>query len=195
MNCRFCEQHDLPGVIELEKIANSRPDPDFGTPVVNPWALDEASLMEVVRQKNGGHGSGDTLYPSRVAVVEDEIYLDEDSSEVVVVGAFAYELANASYQLCWQAVHPDADASEVVVEIFSFLKKKADRSKTRKEVVVYLRDRDEADLRRLMTAWLSCGFSKPTLCRGLYEEDGHDGWRLSWMSEVYEPGEPEEASA
>lgn len=122
---------------------------------VSPWAIGEE---ELARLRSGTSTWG--------RVVEDGAYF---------MGAFLFDVLDDGYTVIWSTFYPE-NADDVVEAMATYLKRKANATQ-RKKVRVYLRDSDEAGLRKIVPAWHSQGFKSRLLRRHFGDMDG---WEMYW---------------
>ncbi len=93
---------------------------------------------------------------------------------------FCYELQEDGYELLFSILHPEAPWEDCLQLIYLYLIGKANKSTTRRKVVLYLRDYDN-NLPRLLTFWKSRGFATHLIPN--YFDGKMDAWQLTWEAE------------
>lgn len=183
---REMEKLDMPEVLAIERLFCRyaiEDDPDFDEVVLqNPWAMNEAGLMELVRQRKDVARGTQSTY---VLVVElpkkrypaSKGYLGEP--DATVVGAMAYTKEKDGWDVVWFTLHPMYMLPSLR-NLISYLKAKADCSEDRKKVTVTLIDREEAHFTDLGQALLQEGFALKLLPD--HFEGKIDGFQGTWIS-------------
>lgn len=148
---------DIEAILEADSLLHTYYDEDFDMVMVPEWALTEDQLMEYVRQIDSETTSDTRTYT--VECVEEEKGENDEVVEIPwICGGFSYELQDDLYGLLFCSVNPNANVDDVVRAIADFLKGKAQKSGTRKEVRLWLRDCEEVPLDLMLPAWQKAGF-------------------------------------
>jgi hypothetical protein len=180
---RYIEEADLESLMEGERASNSirMSDPEFGElSLLNPWALTADDVLKVLRQRACEQAG---TYDTRAWVAEVKLEATEPDGEARkvpwVCGGFAYEVQENLFEVLFVSIHPAAPLPEIFGAMLAHLKRRAERSEKRKQVVLYLRDRDEAGLRTLLPLVVAEGFAVK-LAPDHFGD--HDGWRCVWRA-------------
>lgn len=175
---RFIQEPDVRQLLQVEKAANATTfdDPDFGTVQwYHHWTVDVCELMKLIRQRRAvDTGTHDT----RTIVVErSKTESLGDGVEAVVpwlCGGFTYEIHDDGFKVLFISVHPEAKG--LYGEILDWMKERAKRSPKRKNITIFLRDKEEAGIRALIPVLVSKGFILK-LVPNFFEDC--DGWRFT----------------
>lgn len=172
LNLRFLMESDISEVVAAERL--SLPQDCFH------WCLGADGIKSIVKQR---HSEAAGTWDTRSMVIEMPVQDCKNPNQWIawVCGAFAFELQPVGYEILYVIVHPDAPLDKIIHIISLFMRGKADRSPLRRTVTLYLRDRDEAGLRKLLPIWRSKGFES-SLARDYFGQD--DGWKMVYESEV-----------
>lgn len=174
---RFIEEADMPQLMEAERAANEVEfdDPDFDrVKFLNPWVMAAEDVMCIIRQRRSSDkGTYDTRTFVTQIMKKAKGETGQDTEVAWVCGGFALEKHEEHYEFSFFTIHPEAPVEDVFRAMVGNLKSRADRSETRKKVVIYLRDRDEAGLRTFIPLVKGEGFSVK-LARDYFGD--HDGW-------------------
>ncbi len=165
---RFIQQPDLQPLLAAERAFNSRTlEDEQGNEcvVLNPWTLSATDVLDVVRTSRDSEGG---TYDTRTYVAV---------RGVAVEGGFSLRLLPDRYEFAFLICKPGQGFGEVLLAVLKRAKDKAWRSRNRRKLVLYLRDRDEAGLRLFIPVLKEEGF-KLELVPDHFGE--HDGWKCTY---------------
>lgn len=182
-NIRNMHFDDMPEVIEAEHESLKFIAGDFT--VLPTWALTEKdirTLASVAKDLKEG------TYASHMRVVEVNVTDKRPAKKVDslswVCAFFSYEEWPDAYGITNLIVSPHTNVEFVLNKIVEWLKNKADLSPKRRKIIHFVRDADEAGIRKILPAYKKFGFTIKLVPNyfddGLQDCNKVDAWKCEY---------------
>lgn len=171
MNIKPIKHFEVEELLEFDRQANAYIDPDFDKEVW-PNAITEAELMEMISRPDD---NPETFKTRTYSIAEG----------CTLLGGFVIEVLPQSYDVLWftfDRTHPNSISA--FDEMLEFLQEKAETSKTRRAVNIYLADRNESGMKVLIPRLQHYGFTI-SLQRDWFNDC--DGWKCEFVAETLLP--------
>ncbi len=175
LKVRFIERPDLEGLLAVERAFNTsevyaldEEGNERQVEVLSSWTLCAEDVLTVVRQSRDEEKG---TYDTRTYVVRNGAKVE---------GGFSLLLEPDRFCFAFLVCPPCELFGPVLNTVLEHVKNKAWRANKRRKVVLYLRDRDEAGLRRFIPVLKENGFTI-SLKPDYYQEC--DGWECTWEAE------------